>query len=251
MRARMIGGLAAVGFLAFATVVAGQVWVSDDGQAHTLSSGMHAVMIADEGGERFDLADLSDGETRIFGQGAKQLTATRSGDEVVLNRPARGDESEVRVTCRLSSDSCSVVTFADEPEKVMLIVQKTRECSGDDAECEADLDILSGVGGSDAHVFLRKVECDGANCRESEEELDGLAGVAGHGTVKVVRTGAPGEVMIVERESRVSLRCPQGDTTMRVEGDDADKTYLCPKHSLPLEKAKAPVAGTVRVVRTK
>jgi len=239
MRARAIGGLAAaVGLLAWAATAAGQVWVSDDGHAHALASGMHAWMIEDGGGERFDLADLADGETRIFGQGDKQITARRNGDEVLLGRPARGDQSEMRVTCRLSSDRCAVVTFDDEPSKVMLIVEKSRECVGDDAECEDEVDILSGVGGPGAHVIVRKVECDGADCREIEDELGGIAGAAERGTVKVVRAGASGEIMVVESGSRVSLRCPKGDTTMRVERDEADKTYLCPKHSLPLEKAK-------------
>jgi len=223
---------AAVGLVAWAAAAAGQVWISKDGQTHALA-GTPVMMIEDDGGQRFDLADLGDGETRTFGQGDKQLTATRSGDEVVLSRPARGDEAELRVTCRLSSDQCAVVTFDDEPQKVMLIVQKSRECLGDDAECEGDVDVLSGVGGPGAHVIVHKVECEGADCREVEEELGG--------TVKIMRAGG-------ESSSRVSLRCPKGDTTMRVERAEADKTYLCPKHSLPLEKAKTPAAGTVRVI---
>lgn len=241
MRRRTICVLvAAVGLLAWVAAAAGE-WVPKDGQAHAVAAGMHAVFLGDEGGERFDLADLRDGETRLFGEGDKQLTARRSGDEVVLSRPPRGDESELRIVCRLSSDRCSVVTFDDAPEKVLLIVEKTRECVGDAAECtaagEIDVDVLSGIGEPGAHVFLHKVECTGDDCAESED-VRAIAGIGGPHTIKILRSGGPDEV---------SLRCPEGDTTMRVERSEAEKTYLCPKHSLPLKKARIH-AGSVRVL---
>ncbi len=224
MNARAIGGLAlATGLLAWAAAAAGQgVWVSNDGKSHVIGTGAHAIMIDDEGGEHFDLADLRDGETRVFGRGDKQLTATRTGDEVVLSRPAHGSESAVRITCSVTSDDCSVVTFDDEPDKVLVVVEKTRTCVNGDGDCVADVDIVSGLPGSGAHVVIRKIECDGEDCKD-ENEL-------GASPMKVIRVRTPHE------SSHVSLRCPKGDTTMRVDSAEADNTYLCPKHSLRLEK---------------
>ena len=50
----------------------------------------------------------------------------------------------------------------------------------------------------------------------------------------------------------VVLRCPEGDTTMRVDLDEADETYLCPKHSLPLEKlATAGKPHRVKIIKKK
>jgi hypothetical protein len=227
MNARWIGGAAVVGLFAWAAVAAGNgVWVSNEGKAKVIGSGMHAFFIDDEGGDRFDLADLRDGETKTFGSGDKQLTATRTGDEVALSRPAHGKESAMRVTCKLSSDHCSVVTFDDDPEKVMVIVQKTRECIDGEGDCDADadVDIVSGVGGPGAHhVIVRKIECNGDDCENLDEA--GSADLP----MKIVRVhSGPSD--------RVTLRCPKGDTTMRVAPDEADKSYLCPKHSLRLEK---------------
>ena len=91
MRKRAIpAAVAAVGALASIAVAAGPVWVSSDGQAHVVAGAAHAIVLDEEGGERFDVADLRDGETRVFGVGERQLTARRSGDEVVLERPAPG-----------------------------------------------------------------------------------------------------------------------------------------------------------------
>jgi hypothetical protein len=225
MNARVISGLAAAtGLLAWAAAAAGQgVWVSNDGKSHVIGAGTHSIMIDDEGGERFNLADLRDGETRVFGRGDKQLTATRDGDEVELTRPARGKESALRVTCQLSSDQCSVVTFGDEPDKVMVLVQKERVCVDGEGDCDVDIDIVRGIGGheSGARVIVTDLDCADADCEE-------LAGP--EGPMKIIRVHASHE------SSHVSLRCPKGDTTMRVDTDDADKTYLCPKHSLRLEK---------------
>ena len=241
MRGRTISVLAvaAVGALAWVATAAGE-WVSKDGHAHAVAAGMHAVFIGDEDGERFDLADLRDGETRLFGRGDKQLTARRSGDEVVLSRPARGDDSELRIVCRLSSDQCSVVTFEDEPEKVLLMVEKHRECAGDPADCEGpfDVDVLSGAGEPGRHVVIRRVECSGDDCDELE---DVAAGTAAPHSIKILRSGDP---------DQVALRCPKGDTTMRVARADAEKTYLCPQHSLPLEKARTHGAA-VRVIEAR
>jgi len=43
------------------------------------------------------------------------------------------------------------------------------------------------------------------------------------------------------------LRCPEGDTTMRVKKEEVDEVFLCPKHSLPLEKA--PSKGRVHRIK--
>ena len=223
MRKRaMSAAVAALGTVASIAVAGGPVWVSNDGQAHVVARSAHAILLEEEeGGERFDLADLRDGETRVFGQGAKQLTARRTGDEVVLERVAQGDQEALRVSCRLPSDHCSVVTFADEPEKVMLVVEKMRTCVGDDAECSADIDVdlmSSGIGSSAHRVIVENVECKGDDCTAVE---------SGPAVVRI-RHSADSDT--------VALRCPEGDTTMRVARDDADATYLCPKHSVPLER---------------
>jgi len=43
--------------------------------------------------------------------------------------------------------------------------------------------------------------------------------------------------IVVRSGSQASLRCPEGDVTMVVDRDEADETYLCPKHAVPLERS--------------
>ncbi len=235
VRLYTVGGLALAGLLAYGAPAIGQVWVSSEGKSHEVPAGAHMLVIDDEGGERFDLADLADGETRVFGEGEKQLTARRSGDEVVLSRPASGGESAMRITCRLSTDACSVVTIDGETPKTMVIVEKSRECHGDDADCEVDADVIGSLPHG-AKVIVRRVECDGEDCQDVDETLEATAGAA---VVHVETAGG-----------RTVLRCPKGDTTMRVESDEASKTWLCPKHSLPLEKVTSATAGPIHVFRS-
>ena len=223
-------------------------WVSDDGHAMAIHSG-HAMFISDEGGENFDLSDLRNGESRTFGEGDKQITATRMDDVVTINRDARGDEKALQIKCAVDQDTCQVITFDDDPEKVMIVVKKTRSCINDVGDCDATVDItldrLGNLDGSQVHAIVRKIKCDDeGNCEETED----VVGHGGHGLVEVIAdfdgTDPHGNVMILESGEaafgQTTLRCPEGDSTVRVDAEEADDTFLCPKHSVPMEKVSMP-----------
>jgi hypothetical protein len=256
-----VAGIAVVA--AVATTADDNVWVSDDGHHHYLHAGEHNTFFH-EGATEFDVADLADGETRVIGVGDKQITATRSGDEVTLSRPATGDDSALSITCRLSTDTCKVLTFEDDPEKVMIVIKKTRECVDGVGDCDVDVDITAlGDIGEDSHarIIVRKtVECDDeGNCTESDDVTEGS--FHGHGMVHVESAaGSPGEVVVIEKggpgqlvfigeSDKAVLSCPEGDTTMRVDREEADDVFLCPKHSVPLEKQKT--GHTMRRIEVK
>jgi hypothetical protein len=233
------------------TTAGDRVWVGKDGKTTALHPDAHAMFIGDDG-ERFDLADLADGETRTFGRGDKAITASRQGDAVTLTRPAVDDRRALDMTCRLSSDRCQIVTFADDPDRVMLIIEKTRECVGGAGDCDVDVDVAH-LGGTAAHLQLRKMmHCgDEGECEEIIEEIG--EGPHGHGVVKleIDRAGVDpdDDVVVVRRlgldgptvffsDGRVALACPEGDTTMRVDKEEAEDVFLCPKHSVPLERVE-------------
>ena len=123
--------------------------------------------------------------------------------------------------CRIDRDRCQVVTFDEEPGKLMLIAKKVSTCEPGDDDCEgvAVVDVDVEVLGGDAHGWVH-----------ADKGVRGL---------KMLGDG-----------DEVLLRCPERDTTMHVALDEADDTFLCPKHSVPLEKARGPVIRTIRIETT-
>lgn len=223
MKRKLYGSLtvAVIAILALGMVAAGEgTWISAGGQTIELEGDGNNVFFSDDDG--FDLSDLADGETRIFGSGDKQVTVSRRGDEATIERPASADKAEVSVTCRLSSDTCKVIT-SDDSDEVVVMIQKRRECVGGEVDCgQLVIDDLAGAVGHTIAI-TKIVECDGGGeCIETE-----------------VSEGMPhGHHGIVHIDGAVQLRCPEGDTRMQVDADEADQVFLCPKHSKPLEKVE-------------
>jgi hypothetical protein len=270
MKLKLILGLAALLSLALVVAVAGdkQVWVSDDGDHHDIHGN---VMFIGEDGEAFDLSDLADGETRIFGSGDKQVTATRDGDEATITREPSGDESGMEITCHLDRDTCKIMTDDGDPEKVMIVIQKVRECVNGEGDCEVDVDLMDvGVFGDDAQTIMirESINCDDeGNCTEDVSHMGGVhgeghalielqTGVDPDGNVIVIGEGgnwvgahATGDMVFISGDDKVSLRCPEGDTTMRVDKDEAEEVFLCPKHSVPMEKVQS--KGRVHEIKVK
>ena len=71
------------------------------------------------------------------------------------------------------------------------------------------------------------------------------------GDTIVVGDHAKGDMVFISTDDKITLRCPEGDTTMRVEKTEAEDVFLCPKHSVPLEKVKTKGRVHEIKVRTK
>lgn len=275
MKSKLILSLVIVLGLALVAAVAGEknVWVSDDGDHHSVHGN---VMVIGEDGDAFDLSDLADGETRIFGTGEKQVSVTRSGDDATIIREAGGDESAMEITCHLGQDTCKIMTADGDPEKVMIMIQKTHECVDGEGDCDMHVNMMDvGMFGGDAQtiVITKKVECDDeGNCTEDISEMGHPHGhhAEGHAVIEMITEGGhdgdvivvgeggnwvgdhgKGDMVFISADDKISLRCPEGDTTMRVEKTEAEEVFLCPKHSVPLEKVKSKGRVHEIKVRTK
>jgi hypothetical protein len=228
------------------------------------------VMFVGEEGQVVDLADLRDGESRVFGEGERQMTATRDGDEVRITREARGEEGELSITCDIARDTCQVIT-SEDGEEVAIRIEKSRECEHGVDDCDLhDVGILAlGKGGSSHNVFVKRI-CEGDDC-DAENNIEiltdahagadgdllwvGEDGGIGHrvvvrkvcaadecdedDAVEIITTGVQdghGLLMIGEGGDKVRLGCPEGDASIWVDSAEADETFLCPKHSVPMEK---------------
>jgi len=233
----------------------GGTWVADSGKVHQLRHG-NAVFVSDEDAERFDLSELRDGETRVFGSGPRAVTATRSGDSVSLTRASSGDDvSRIDVNCEIESDTCTVLTFPSEPDKVMVAIEKERVCVNGEGDCDHAFGTVSAMG----HVVV-DIDCDGDEDCESIHtmkldemlldeknntftvDVEALAGDEGEPSRIVIRrTGVGGEGDNVGNQ--VMLRCSEGDATITVEKDEAEETFLCPKHSTPMVKVPGHPGG--------
>ncbi len=257
MNSKWMGSLAlAVLLVGGAAVLAGGgTWVSKDGKDHHLHGHGDMTFISEFGdANELDVSELTDGETRILGEGEKQVSISRSGDEVTIRRTQPVEDADViNIVCRIASDSCRVLTFDDDPERVLIVVQKTRECINGVGDCD-NIEIGAfGSGDGQKRILIRKtIDCDGegeGECRDFSVIRHG----AHHGANIVVDTLGDGdatleEIMVLSADGagnvmffgkdNVTLRCPEGDTTMHVEKDEADDVFLCPRHSQPLEKVE-------------
>jgi hypothetical protein len=248
-------------------------WVSDSGNVHAVHSG-NAVFISDDGAERFDLSDLSDGETRTFGAGTRAVTVSRQGDIAVISRQGSGDDvSTIDVKCILGEDTCTVLTFPEDSERVMVAIEKERICVNGEGDCDHSFGVAHGEG----HVIV-DIDCDGDDCGELHE-MHGLAGLDNtftvettgdgdeHSRIMIRRVGDPGakaeNVFVTKAGAAVGgmhrmhtlhgddvmLTCSEGDATIMVKKEEKDDTFLCPKHSTPMEQVKGH-GGSFRVIRS-
>lgn len=103
------------------------IWVSGAGSHH----GRHTMMVTD-GATQYDLSELYDGETRIFGYGERQVSAMRDGDKVSITRPQSEEDDDSLMTCTIGRDSCHVLTYEDDPEKVAVMIAKSAGCGADE-----------------------------------------------------------------------------------------------------------------------
>ena len=208
-------------------------WVTDDDQ--TIEIHAHAnAMFFDENGESFDLAELRDGETRTFGEGQKQVTVARVGDVVTIVRDESEEKSKLEIQCDTGRDTCKVITFSDDPEKVMIMIQKTRECVNGVGDCD-DVDIAFDSIGEGGHAIIRTVKCNDAGDCEHFENVVGGSEVIAIGDYG----GQPHHKMVIVHSDEMNsdsvlLRCPEGDSKIHVDKDEAADTFLCPKHSVPM-----------------
>jgi hypothetical protein len=212
-----------------------------------------ALFFGEGDGEVFDLAELLDGETRIFGEGEHQISATRAGDEITITRPNR-DGKEIKITCNVEQDSCQVLTNTDG-DHVGMMIRKTGTCAGSGCRHE-DVDVVVSGEHARGHAFFvtEHADCEGEDCATVEVRVDEIVSPHGHAEVIVETVGEGGtwvgsEGHTVQLKSHgATLRCPEGDTTMIVDAEEVDDTFLCPKHSVPLEKMEPRV---IRVQRKK
>ena len=233
-----------------------RVWVTDDEEQIVIST-VGVTSLAADMEDAFDVSDLADGETRTFGEGDRQVKVTRDGDTVTIQHPARGNGVR-SILCSLLDDVCKILHVDGEPGQTMVMIRKHRTCEGDDENCaQLTADVMVEEGSP--HVLVRKVvRCDGdGNCEESETEshsalAEAFVTVAAGDAESMkqmifVGDGGEGPALMVRAEGKVALQCPEGDTTMLVDEENADRVYYCPEHNVPLER-KAARSG-VRTIR--
>jgi hypothetical protein len=227
--------LAASVLLMLGTAVAG------DSAFVVSDRGARAQFHAIEAGEGVDLADLYDGETRMFGEGEHQIAATRSGDTVSLRWP-NDDDKKIDISCELGTDSCKIITVGDQAH-AMIRIERHEACeAGQDCERHEMKAIAFGDAPGKGHRFMLRsagdCSADSGECTDLNVMLEQLEGV-GHGM----------KLMRFLHQDGTTLRCPEGDTTMQVELEETDDTFLCPKHSVPLVKVSdQPVRERIEIL---
>jgi len=232
---------------AAASAAGGGVWVSNDGTTRTIDGGTMVLLGDDEG---LDLSELADGETRVLGSGDTAVTVARTGNVATIRRAAVGDHEAIDVRCELDRDTCKVVTSADDPDRVTIVVRKERECTNGEGDCDQSVWLADAMGDAHRVIVRSTVHCDdegecaeiaGTAAAPHVVRIETLAGAGSGGQAFVVDSGdgVKSEVIVVPRGDSVLLRCPEGDATLSVKKDEAEQVFLCPKHSVPLERVES------------
>ena len=173
------------------------------------------------------LEDLADGETRTFGEGDHKVTVTRTGDQltvtiagleglhgkhVLLVDGDHGADVETGEDHLLwIGEDGKVITIkgADADGKVMI------KTSGDGTEIEKEVHVIRI--GEDGEKHAENITIDVMK-----------EGGQPH-VIKMISKGDHGH------GDKTVLRCPEGDTTMVIDKEDAEETYLCPKHKIEMK----------------
>lgn len=201
-----------------------------------------------EEGETVDLSDLADGESRTFGAGENTFTATRDGDKVVLKQEGGGEDRKIELTCDLGADDCKVITIGPEGGRFGLIIQKSGGCLGG-KDCHAFVHSIDVEETDGKMMIIKTGDCAGsADCMKTADvyihgDHDGHALVRIEDLEEKIHGIADAFFVTTSDEAGAILRCPEGDTTMQIDEEDADEVFLCPMHSVPLEK----VSGEKRI----
>ena len=176
------------------------------------------VFFSDDG-ERFDLADLYDGETRYFGSGEHEIQATREGDNITITF-GEGERTH-EMTCSADADGCAILTIGDEG-KVMIL--KTSSGTG-----RIENLMLRTFDAGENRMFFGPSGPHGA---------DVMVQIDGDGPLHWVSEDGSDAIVEMEFFGGNRLRCPEGDTTMRLDDAEDSGPYYCPQHNLELEKVE-------------
>jgi len=189
--------------------------------------------------QKFNLADLANGESRTFGEGDHTLTVTRRGDDVEIHYNTGETPGKTHTLhCTVGKDRCFAYTVSDEGKGNVVVLSKSgahdSEGSGEEvtkvvlADGDADqkqVMVLAGDGDDPDHVVMRRV--GPGTTWTTDDGTDGKAGV------HVIQLGDEGGTM---------LRCPEGDATLTLKkGEESSGPYFCPKHNLKMEPVKGHV----------
>jgi len=227
------------------------------GAAVALAAAADKIQVRHPKGE--DLTQMKDGETRTFGEGKAQITASRRGDDIEITMPGEDGKAPHTLTCKAGDQHCYVMAHDDLGHGTVMVMR-----SAGDAEADKEMTWFSGGGDggtwTDESGNTMVLHSDGGERQiQVTAEADGEPGAvkvirvdAGDGEqaeVKVFTMGGDGaeglkmlsespdgpHVIRIEMKGTM-LHCPEGDATLHVEeGDDA--VYLCPKHNVAMEKA--------------
>ena len=195
------------------------------------AGGPHNVFFSD--GERIDLTDMYDGETRYFGAGDHQITVTREGNEIRITMD-RGDGDESRTfRCDVDDDDCFVITTGGDDSARVMIRRKSGSFGLLDGGGSENIMVMSAGDHDGNFVFSGGDDPSGLHLMFSADDPDFNWVQEGD------HEGHHARVLRMHVDGNSFLRCPEGDTTMHLrKGEDDEGPYYCPRHNLELTKVK-------------
>jgi hypothetical protein len=211
--------------------------------------------------QKFNLADLANGESRTFGEGDHAMTATRRGDdiEIAYRTDDGGKAKKQTIHCTIGKDSCYAYTIDSDGKSQVVVLDKsgsgkdgdskelTKVVLAADGADRKDIMVLADEGDDDAH-FVMSTSDSGITwvTADGTEAKAGAPGATATATTVVTsdsKTGGSGvHVIKLGDDDQTLLRCPEGDATLTLKkGEENSGPYFCPKHNLKMEAVKGHV----------
>jgi hypothetical protein len=188
---------------------------------HRMGAGGENCFFSD--GESFDLSELADGETRYFGPREREVAVTRTGDEVVMT--LSGDDGETHeIKCNVVEDGCFIFT-GDENEDASIRIMRTRGPHGHGRE---DFLFVGDESLSDGRrVLIEALSAVDNKFVFGDQRMQWVSDDED--------AGGHQQLFRMLAEPGTLVRCPEGDTTMRLEEDESAEGYYCPRHNVMME----------------
>ena len=172
--------------------------------------------------EELHLSELSDGETRVFGEGDHAITAVREGDIVTVTLPGVEGDEDHEIVVDLAEDDGHVVVMGGDAHSAVWV-----KAGGDldDDEVEIEIDALDDSELEGANIVIRKmIDIEEDEGEESNTSVMRVIRVAGDGEA------GEGEQLEVDVEALVDQLGEHAEVrVMKIhteEGDEGTKVMV-------------------------
>ncbi len=203
---------------------------------------------ASDAPQKFNLADLADGETRTFGEGDHAITATRNGDDVTITYKGDSKAGTHTLHCTAGKDSCFATILGTDGKTPMVMLSKSGPAGGNSHPKVATKVVLLGDDADPKKLGDLDSDDESGDPMVVSSDDSGMVWVTSDEDTSTPGTHSGVRVIKIVTDAGTVLRCPEGDATLTLKkGEENTGPYFCPRHNLKMEPSKDPVVISQKI----